>query len=936
LYIGGAGVARGYWDREALTAERFLADPFSPTPGARMYRTGDLARYLPDGNLVYLGRNDEQVKIRGFRIEPGEIEARLLDSAEVRDAAVVALESTSGDKRLVAYVVLHESADQEDIVPRLRAHATARLPDYMVPSAFVTLEVLPLTANGKLDRRALPAPDDTAYARGRYEAPQGEVEETLARIWRELLGVEQVGRHDNFFTLGGHSLLAVQHMERLRQEGLALEVRALFATPTLSELATVLGHNHEIVVPENRIHVDTTTIVPSMLPLIDLSQPDIDRIVAQVPGGVANIQDIYALSPLQDGILFHHLMAEEGDPYLQRVLLSFPERDLLDRFIGAIQQVADRHDILRTAFVWDQLSRPAQVVLRHAALPVTTWQLDPANGSVADQLMAHVDPRHHRIDLSQAPLLRFDIARDPHDGRWLAVQRMHHLIGDHSGLEILLDEVKAILDGRGADLGPAQPFRHLVAQARLGIGEAAHEAYFRDQLADVETPSLPFGLSEVHSDGQQVHEWHEGLPAALNERLRAQARQHGVSLASLCHLAWGQVVARSSGQDTAVFGTVLFGRMHGGEGADRAMGLFINTLPLRLDLDTTSVADSVRATHRKLAGLLQHEHASLALAQRCSGVPAPSPLFSALLNYRHNRALAAEPIVDSRFGIDLLSTEERTNYPLTLSVEDHGDALGLTVQAVDPLRPGAICAYMRRALESLVVALEHAPETPVCQLAILPDAERTQLLQTWNATERPFADDRCIHQLFETQASDTPSSIALVQGAESVTYAALNARANRLAHALVDAGVGPDDHVAVCAERSVGLIVGLLAVLKAGAAYVPMDPAYPGERLDHVLRDAQPVRLLVDAAGRQALGELPEDLRTIALDDEATWSAFPSDNPVVPGLTSRHLAYMIYTSGSTGTPKGVMVEHRSFVNLIGWHVEAFELAAGQHGTATAG
>ncbi|KAG9552390.1 hypothetical protein KCV01_g22899, partial [Aureobasidium melanogenum] len=515
LYIGGAGVARGYWDREALTAERFLADPFSPTPGARMYRTGDLARYLPDGNLVYLGRNDEQVKIRGFRIEPGEIEARLLDSAEVRDAAVIARKD-GGATRLVGYVVLHDDVAREGVVSGLREAMSQRLPDYMVPSAFVVLEALPLTPNGKLDRRGLPAPDDAAYARGRYEAPQGEVEETIARIWQDLLGVENVGRRDNFFTLGGHSLLAVQHMERLRQEGLALEVRALFATPTLCELALSLDRHREVAVPANAILPATTAITPSMLPLIDLSQADIDRIVERTPGGVANIQDIYALSPLQDGILFHHLLAEEGDPYLLVVQLVFADKELLSRFLRAVQQVVDRHDILRTAFVWDQLSEPAQVVWRSASASVTTWEFDPALGPVGDQLRASVDPRRHRVDLGQAPLLLHDIAQDPSDGRWHVVQRLHHMVSDHSGLEILYDEVVTILGGRADELSVAQPFRNLVAQARLGVSDAEHASYFRNELADVTTPSLSFGLGEVHRDGQQVKELHERLSSSLS------------------------------------------------------------------------------------------------------------------------------------------------------------------------------------------------------------------------------------------------------------------------------------------------------------------------------------------------------------------------------------------------------------------------------------
>uniref|UniRef100_UPI00387E9BEC amino acid adenylation domain-containing protein n=2 Tax=Photorhabdus viridis TaxID=3163327 RepID=UPI00387E9BEC len=380
IYIGGDGVASGYLNRPELTAERFLVDPFSDKPGARMYRTGDLARYLPDGNLEFLGRNDQQVKIRGFRIEPGEIEARLTAHSAVREAVVLAL-GDGQDKRLAAYVVAE--ADEE-LVNCLRTHLSAILPDYMVPAAFVRLDVFPLTPNGKLDRRALPMPGEEAFARQIYAAPQGEVETALAAIWRELLGIERISRHDSFFALGGHSLFALRMIDRLRQLGLTLAARDLFQSPVLSGLARMLGQHRAVMAPANVITPATMTLTPEMLPLIDLTQPEIDHIVEQVPGGIANVQDIYALSPLQDGILFHHLLAKEGDPYLLAYPMIFADRALLDRYLAAMQQVVDRHDILRTAFIWQGLSAPAQVVWRQAPLSVAKLTLDPADGPIGE------------------------------------------------------------------------------------------------------------------------------------------------------------------------------------------------------------------------------------------------------------------------------------------------------------------------------------------------------------------------------------------------------------------------------------------------------------------------------------------------------------------------------------------------------------------------
>ncbi|UWU82886.1 amino acid adenylation domain-containing protein [Bradyrhizobium yuanmingense] len=925
LCIGGAAVARGYLNRPELTAERFIPSPF--VDGDRLYRTGDLARYLPDGNLNFLGRNDEQVKIRGFRIEPGEIVAKLCAHPSVREAVVVAREDGRGEQRLVAYVVAAEA--EESLAGGLRAHVSAGLPDYMVPSAFVRLAALPLTLNGKLDRKALPVPGDGAYARRAYAPPQGEMETVLAQIWAELLGLERVGRHDNFFELGGHSLLAVQLMERLRRRSLRIEVRTLFVKPVLADLAASLVRHHEVAVPANLITERSAAITPEMLPLIELTQDEINRIIGTVPGGVCNIQDIYGLTTLQDGILFHHLLAAKGDPYLLVSQMAFAERGLLERYLAAVQRVVDRHDILRTSFVWEGLSRPAQVVWRKAQLEVTEIELDGAHGAGAEQLRERFDPRRHRMELGRAPLLRFVIAREPGNARWLLLELQHHLIGDHTTRDVIHAEVRAELEGRQHELTEPQPFRNLVAQAHLRGDAKADEAFFRELLTDIDEPTTPFGLSEVRGDGGGVLEAHRMLPPALHGHLVEQARRLGVSLASLCHLAWGQVVARSSGRELVVFGTVLLGRLQGTAGADRAMGLFINTLPLRLDLDETAVEVSVRTTHARLAELLAHEHASLALAQRCSAVAASTPLFSTLLNYRHNTAPPGpgSGTDDVLSGVEWLGAEERTNYPLTLSVEDFGEALGLTVQVAEPISADRICGYMQRALEQLAKALEHAPDMPVRELDILPAEERTYLLDDLNRTAVAYPSELCVHELFEAQVQKAPEAVALVCENERLSYGELNAQANRLAHHLIELGVKPDQAVAICLERSAAMVVAVLAILKAGGAYLPLDPAYPSERLHQVVDDAAPRLLLCDVVGRAALGaEVLTDVTVIDVETATPpWAERPASNPDrrTLGLTAGHLAYVIYTSGSTGSPKGVMVQHQGLVNLLSAQVGHF-------------
>ncbi|NHB90237.1 non-ribosomal peptide synthetase, partial [Photorhabdus tasmaniensis] len=906
IYVGGDGVAQGYFNRPELTAERFLVDPFSDNPNARMYRTGDLARYLPDGNLEFLSRNDQQVKIRGFRIEPGEIETHLAEHPAVHEAAVLA-RGEGPDKRLVAYVV---APADDGLVNSLRAHLSAILPDYMVPSAFVRLDAFPLTPNGKLDRRALPAPDNEAFAYQVYAVPQGETEMALAAIWRELLGIEQVSRHDSFFALGGHSLLAIRMVERLRHLGLTLTARDLFQFPVLFELARSLGQHQAVTVPPNAITPAATALTPAMLPLIDLTQAEIDSIIEQVPGGTANIQDIYALSPLQDGILFHHLLANEGDPYLLTGQMAFADRSLLDRYLTAVQRVVDRHDILRTAFIWQGLSVPAQVVWRQAQLSVTELTLNPVDGPVSDQLTRRFDPRYHRLDLSEAPLLRFMVAQET-DGRWIVLQLLHHLIGDHETMEVMHREVQALLTGQADSLPAPVPFRNLVAQARLGVSQEAHTHFFTEMLAAVDEPTLPFGLTEVHRDGSQVTESHRMLVPELNDRLRSQARRLGVSLAALCHLAWAQVLSRTSGQEKVVFGTVLFGRMQAGDSADNGMGLFINTLPLQLDIDDTPVRDSVQAAHTRLAGLLAHEHASLALAQRCSGIASGTPLFSALLNYRHN--VQPDPLDETMDGIEFLNEQERTNYPFVLSVEDFSESLGLTAQVVQPFDPERICGYMQQALESLVAALEQVPEMPVRALEILPEAERTLLLKTWNATETVYPDVLCIHQLFEQQVEKAPEATALIAGEKTLSYTELNARANRLARQLIEQEVCPGDHVALLLERSMELVVAQLAILKAGGVYVPIDPSVPDERKNWLISDCSAKLLLTDTRT-----DIPANL-TVPLfrlfGETDTGSGEDCLNLGLP-RSSAGSAYIMYTSGSTGTPKGVLVPHRAVVRLV--------------------
>ena len=912
LYIGGACLARGYLGQPELTADKFVANPFNDDC-KRLYRSGDLVRRQTDGTLDYLGRVDHQLKIRGFRIEPGEIEAQLKRHALVNDALVLA-KGEQADKTLVAYVVTdHDEPLHPQLTKQLRQQLESGLPDYMVPSFYVLLPALPLTVNGKVDRRALPEPD-ISQQQAVYIAPASVTEKLLADLWQQLLGIESVGANDNFFALGGHSLLVVQLTSQAQIKGLSVSARQVFATKTLAQLASAVDADGQIAAyqaPANLIAEGCQNITPDMLPLVALTAQQI-ALIEQDNGG--NIQDIYPLGPLQQGILFSHMISDDNDPYILNLLLRVKGQAALDHLTQSLQLLVNRHDVLRTGVIWQGLPEAVQVVYRQAQLSVNRLASGNEDAIVAAMLG---DPLS--MDLSQAPLLVVNVAAvvdgDNSDDRYMVQLNLHHIVSDHVGLEVIQKELALLDAGLFEQLPPPVPYREFVAHTLHQAANHHAETFFTELLGDIDEPTAPFGLLNVTGDGRNIVGLRAEVPSDIGEAVYRLAKSLQLSPAVLFHAAWAMVIGACSGRNDVVFGSVMSGRLQGTSGAEDMMGMFINTSPVRVKLASLTAISLVNQMRDTLHDLLPYEQASLAMAQQCSGLANDMPLFSALFNYRHSTAPEVDAAtVELISSVEFVEVQERTNYPLNLSVDSYGNGFALDLQLDSSVKPEQIMGYMQTALASLVDSLSNTPEQPLSTLAILPQVERQRLLTDWNDTAVAHPQGLCVHQLFEQQVELQPDAVAVIFAGQSLSYAQLNARANQLAHYLLDTQLlQPDTLVAICIERSLEMLIAMLAVLKAGGAYLPLDPAYPQQRLDYMLADAQINTVLTQNSPQPA--ELEQ---------------YPTSNITLAELelTPNHLAYVIYTSGSTGQPKGVLVEHHALVTRLYAFAAAFKLGRG--------
>jgi amino acid adenylation domain-containing protein len=905
LYVGGDGVGRGYLREPGRTADVFVPDPFVSRPGSRMYKTGDLVRYRADGALEFLGRLDHQVKVRGFRIELGEIESALRQHPSVRDVVVVAREDDPGKKRLVAYLVWREEGATLDAV---RAHLKDRLPEYMVPAAYVVLDVLPLSANGKVDRKALPVPDAGQQAAG-YVAPRNATEEMVAGIWAQLLGVARVGAHDNFFELGGHSLVATQVVSRLRNTfEVELALPSIFEAPTVAELARVIESARD-----SKLSLQAPPLVPTARE-------------GTLPLSFAQ-QRLWFMDHFQPGDTSYNVPAAVR---LQGQL----DVGALER---SLQDLVRRHESLRTTFP----SVNGQPVQRISAELPLTLAVDDLGALPEQEREAEVqrradDDARQAFDLEKGPMMRTRLLRLAPETHVLLLT-MHHIVSDFWSINLLFQELGALYDAHR--LGQPSPlpqppiqyadFARWQRQWLSGKVLDAQLAYWKTQLAGApailelptDRPRPP--VRSARGALTPVIE----LPPALSDSLRKLSQKEGVSLFMLLEAAFRVLLQRYGGQEDFSLGTTVAGRTR--TETEGLIGPFINALVLRVNMAQARTFRELLARVRQTAlGAYAHQDIpfeklveELAPARDLSH----SPLFQVAFELR--KSVASLDMKIGGLEVSPVVAEPGTSkFDLALVMFDRPEGLLGYCEYSTDLYDATTIQRMMGHLRVLLEAIAAQPEARLSSLPLLPEAERRQMLLDWNANALP-APEACLHELFQEQAARTPEAVAISFEGSTYTYGELDRWSNQLAHYLLARGVGPDVLVGLCMDRGLDLVVGMLGILKAGGAYLPLDPAYPIERLTYMLNDAG-VPVLVTQ--ERLADELPShgEFRVI-VDTEANEIAQEPETPPQPGVIPANLAYAIYTSGSTGKPKGVLVEHRGVSNTMRGAIRDYDIKPGQ-------
>ncbi|MCH6198673.1 amino acid adenylation domain-containing protein [Aquiflexum sp. LQ15W] len=878
LCIGGKGVGRGYLNRPELSSQKFLPDPFSNVSGGRMYRTGDLARWLHDGNIEYLGRMDDQVKIRGYRIELGEIESVLLLHHGVRQAVVIAKENGQGDKRLVGYVVCDGTFDKESVSAFLRS----KLPEYMVPALWLQLEKLPLTFSGKIDRKALPEVGYADMGNVEYTKPRNDLEKQLAAIWQRILGLDRIGIHDDFFALGGHSLLAMRTVATVRKDlGAELSIRELFSAPTVEQLALILQSRSG----------QASSFAPQ-----PMARPE------NIPLSY-NQQSLWFIHKLEGSIQYHIPLILEIEGKLD--ILALEE---------ALKTIVNRHEVLRTV-ITEKDGNYYQTVLGKDIWKLDRWDLP--------------DPELLDNEISELIRTPFDLAHDhmmraclitKTKGDYCLVITMHHISSDGWSANILKKELtecyQSIFNGIQGSLPPLpiQYIDYAIWQRNFLNSDAIQSKidFWKAKLQNVAPLQLPTDFARPPIQSNNGNSYRFSIDDSVVSQLKELGQSHQTTLFMTLLAAFKTLLYRYSGQEDICVGTPVAGRES--EETDDLIGFFVNTLALRSnlrgDMTFTELLKDIRTTTLESFEFQQIPFEMVVESLRQKRDLSRNPVFQVLF------VLQNVPKNEVRLDDVLVSDETYENFTskfdLTFELTEMEKGIaGIVEYNTDLYRPET----MERFVSHFILLLKSIVENPSLNLDlinIIPTEERTLLLETLNATEAEYPHEKTIVDLFEQQVNKTPDAVALLFRDKELSYKELNERSNQFAHYLIERyNIQTDDLIGIELERSEWMVIGILAIIKSGGAYVPIDPEFPDQRKDFIKEDAR-LKLVINQA------ELEEFRKAI---NERN---YPNTNPVTR-ISPENLMYVIYTSGSTGKPKGCMLEHRGLVNRLAWMQKSYAL-----------
>ena len=890
LHIGGVQVARGYLNRPELTKEKFVKDPFSKIPGSRIYRTGDLSRWLPDGNIEYAGRMDDQVKIRGFRIELGEIESVLMQSGLVQQTVMLAPEDASGSRRLVAYVTTSGDFKKEEAISYLQS----KLPQYMVPAVWVEMESFPLNQSGKINKKLLPKPADTEYASNEYIAPRNITEEKLAEIWKELLHADRIGIKDNFFDLGGHSLLAMRVISSVRKElGYELSIKDFFIQPTVEELARLLEKNSDSKV--YKLPIAKIKERPEFIPL-SFSQ-----------------ERIWFIDKLEGSIQYHM-------PAVLRIKGNVDTEALESTF----KNIVNRHEILRTV-IKEHEGKAYQYVNEKDGFELEFIDGTKYNGHQTALKNYIQELINVPFDLAADNMLRGHLIK-LNDDEQILVLTMHHIASDGWSISVIVKELvefyKAHEEKRDPDLNPLeiQFADYSIWQREYLQGEVLDNKldYWKEKLYGVEPLQLPVDFARPAVQSKKGANANFSIDKNLTDSLLKFSRQNDVTLFMTLLSAYNVLLYRYSGQEDFTVGSPVAGRQQAE--TEDMIGFFINTVAMRSEINGElpfrDFLHKVRSTT-----LEAYEHQDVPFEKIVDAVVkqrdmSRSPLFQVSFMLQNT-----PEVPELKLGDAILNVEEFSNniskIDITFSLTETPEGIEGNVEYCTDLYTEETILRMTSHFKEILVSVLKSPDQKIGTLNMITEKESRQLLIEFNDNERNYPKEKTIADIIEEYGKQIPESTALEYENEKVSYIELNERSNQFAHYLKEKGVKTETFVPICIDRSIEMIIAIFGILKAGAAYVPIDPEYPEERMLFMLEDINANLLITSRKTFDNGLRLPElnSVEIIEIDSEKSEISKHSKENLQKDITPENLAYVIYTSGSTGKPKGVMIEHKGVVNL---------------------